>query len=286
MVKAVLVVLCCCLIAVVLGSVSWEPEVETRYGFAQEGSNIERWSRNPFQHDAAEEEVQRRAAPSCSSSSCPGIPIDIPQAQVTKILQVHNNFRDSVNPAPATKIPHLVWNSKLAQIWKSNPAQCNFRHTTPEMRSGKYASTAGKPGYPTTYVGENLSKWLEYTKCGSNAISSCKKVFTYNIDKLLQGWGQEKGCYSYATTGNGCDMNCARAANSDGCGHYTQQIWSGSTNIGCLILNCTQYDITSSSYGFQLVCDYYQGGNINGQYPYAAKHKRDEIQDIAAGLTQ
>jgi uncharacterized protein YkwD len=85
------------------------------------------------------------------------------------------------------------------------------------------------------YVGENIA-------AGSSS----------NVKSFVDLWVKEKSNYTYST--NGC---------SGTCGHYTQVVWANTTKIGCGYQgpSCT-------SYGYLLVCDYFPGGNYEGQKPY------------------
>ncbi|MBT3220365.1 MAG: hypothetical protein HN348_14865 [Proteobacteria bacterium] len=61
-------------------------------------------------------------------------------------------------------------------------------------------------------------------------------------------WEQEY--YNYGT--NGC---------SDGCGHYTQLVWSSTERVGCAFDNCAD--------GSEIwMCTYDPPGNVVGEKPY------------------
>nr|WP_228530765.1 MULTISPECIES: CAP domain-containing protein [Myxococcaceae] len=73
-------------------------------------------------------------------------------------------------------------------------------------------------------------------------------------------WAKEKSDYDYAS--NSC-------ASGKQCGHYTQIVWRGTTQVGCASAKCTQ---NSPFQGFStwyfFVCDYAPPGNYVGERPY------------------
>ncbi len=74
-------------------------------------------------------------------------------------------------------------------------------------------------------------------------------------------WAEEWAHYNYAS--NSC-------AGGQQCGHYTQMVWRGTSDLGCGIRNCS----TGSPFGSQypnwtlVVCNYNPPGNYIGQRPY------------------
>ena len=66
---------------------------------------------------------------------------------------------------------------------------------------------------------------------------------------MVESWGSEIEFYNEAN--NTCD---------DVCGHYTQIVWSNSTEVGCGMVTCDGFDIW--------VCQYNPAGNVVGQRPY------------------
>lgn len=73
-------------------------------------------------------------------------------------------------------------------------------------------------------------------------------------------WVSEQSAYDYASN------TCAGQM----CGHYTQMVWSTTTQIGCGQAYCT----TNSPFGLAfpnwnfIVCDYNPPGNYSGNKPY------------------
>ncbi|KAJ1287633.1 hypothetical protein BS78_02G025500 [Paspalum vaginatum] len=75
----------------------------------------------------------------------------------------------------------------------------------------------------------------------------------WSASDAVDSWVSEKQYYDHDT--NSC---------TDGqeCGHYTQVVWSDSTNIGCAGVVC------DNSGGVFIVCNYNPPGNVVGQSPY------------------
>jgi hypothetical protein len=119
----------------------------------------------------------------------------------------------------------LVWNGDLAALADSFIADCAFMHSTQSDRSDK-------AGFD--YIGENL-----YMSGG----------FQPTGEDVSDSWASEKADYNHASN------SCAGV-----CGHYTQQVWSTTTDLGCAMKACGN--------GFIVSCEYGPGGNYQGQRPY------------------
>jgi hypothetical protein len=91
---------------------------------------------------------------------------------------------------------------------------------------------------------------------GSNAFAG---TGSYTPAEVVASWVSEDAHYDYAT--NTCAVGQM-------CGHYTQVVWRGSTEIGCGMANCT----INSPFGrgpWQLwICNYNPPGNYVGESPY------------------
>lgn len=123
-------------------------------------------------------------------------------------------------------VPPLVWNNDLAALAATFIADCEFEHSSQNDRSNK-------AGFQ--YIGENL-----YSSGG----------FQPTGQDVSDAWASEKADYNYA------DNSC-----SDVCGHYTQQVWRSTTDLGCAIKAC-------GTNQFIVSCEYGPGGNYTGQKPY------------------
>lgn len=119
----------------------------------------------------------------------------------------------------------LAWNADLAALAESFIADCAFTHSTQSDRSDK-------AGFE--YIGENL-----YMSGG----------FQPTGEQVSDAWASEKADYNYEA--NSC---------SGVCGHYTQQVWSTTTDLGCAMKQCGN--------GYLVSCEYGPGGNYQGQRPY------------------
>lgn len=120
----------------------------------------------------------------------------------------------------------MKWNPALATLAAGFIADCVFAHSTSPERM----NVAG-----FEYIGENLYASGGFVPTGA---------------QVSDAWASEKSMYTYAN--NSC---------SGVCGHYTQQVWRASTDVGCAIKACPN--------GQQIVaCEYGPGGNYNGQKPY------------------
>ncbi|MDH4317210.1 MAG: CAP domain-containing protein [Desulfobulbaceae bacterium] len=152
------------------------------------------------------------------------------------IVQAHNKWRAEVNS------PDISWSAELADKasnWAKSLRQknCALRHSGP---------------------GQNLY-WASPQK---SANSKDKKgnwiwrIKAQNVSEkdVVDSWATEKKWYNSAK--NSCYAPTGRS-----CGHYTQLIWSDSTEVGCSFALC---DDQSQIW----VCNYHPAGNIVGQKPF------------------
>jgi uncharacterized protein YkwD len=72
------------------------------------------------------------------------------------------------------------------------------------------------------------------------------------ISQAINTWAHEKNFYNYQQN---------RCQPGKQCGHYTQVVWKGTTDVGCATQTCAN--------GSQLwVCSYFPAGNIVGARPF------------------
>ena len=73
-----------------------------------------------------------------------------------------------------------------------------------------------------------------------------------NISHAVKLWAAEKKTYNYKQN---------RCQPGKQCGHYTQVVWKGTTDVGCGVQQCAN--------GSQIwVCSYFPAGNIVGARPF------------------
>jgi pathogenesis-related protein 1 len=119
----------------------------------------------------------------------------------------------------------LVWNADLAALAAGFIADCQFEHSS-------FAERMNQAGF--AYIGENLYRSGGFQPTGA---------------QVSDAWASEKAYYDYET--NSCSAIC---------GHYTQQVWATTTDLGCAMKACGN--------GFIVACEYGPGGNYQGQRPY------------------
>ncbi|EGF91202.1 SCP-like extracellular family protein [Asticcacaulis biprosthecium C19] len=129
------------------------------------------------------------------------------------------------NERAAVGVAPLSWSDTLAQ-----DAQTWADHLAAE----------GKFEHSSTGDGENL--WM-----GSTGY--------YSYGDMAQAWADEKALFKY-----GAFPDLSTDGNWASVGHYTQMIWSTTTQVGCAKSTGSSMDI--------LVCRYRTPGNYWGQKPY------------------
>jgi hypothetical protein len=157
------------------------------------------------------------------------------------ITAAHNVVRARImKPKPEPALPPLKWSADIAKIAQTyadklaSGGNClNLQHSM-------------MPGY-----GENLAGYG-----GKMATTT----------EVVEGWAGEEECYTFGPlmSGDACDMACTTEQHSNGCGHYTQVVWRGTTEVGCGMATCG----TGRSAGEVWVCNYKAPGNYIGMKPY------------------
>ena len=125
-----------------------------------------------------------------------------------KMVAAHNSWRQSVG------VSKLRWSTTLedrAITWayelKENNG-CRMKHSGP---------------------GENLfwgSAYKTATKEGSGEWQWQSQVKGVSEQQVVDSWGSEIQWYSYQS-------NSCNAPTDESCGHYTQLVWAGTSEVGC-----------------------------------------------------
>jgi hypothetical protein len=183
---------------------------------------------------------------SAGGASAGGMPsADGETGRMVGMTAEHNVIRAAVSTQPP--LPPLTWSPTLAayaQMWADTMAMtaCMNPHhrTEADLRMKGY--------------GENLAAYMS-----TQAPMSTAK-------EAVDGWAGEKSCWTFGTiTGTEkCDMACTSMQMSDGCGHYTQEVWRNSTELGCGVSTC-QAGVWKTDIW---ICNYAPAGNVQFQAPY------------------
>jgi hypothetical protein len=156
----------------------------------------------------------------------------------------HNAKRAMVDVEPPMQ--PLTWDDEaaaFAQSWADTLAEScaqNIEHSP----------------MPRAY-GENIAAFFGFGG-GSGPIGSAEQV--------VENWHAEIACWTYGTIRGTeeCDMQCTAAMFSNGCGHYTQVVWSTTERVGCGYASC---DAGGESREYW-VCSYDPPGNYVNNAPY------------------
>ena len=141
---------------------------------------------------------------------------------IQTILATHNRYRSEVS------VPPLTWSSELANDAKA------------------WADRLASPGNRTLRHDRN-------TNNGENLWMGTSGAFT--LTQMLDSWGREKRYFV-----NNVFPNVSSTDRWSDVGHYTQMIWSETTEVGCAISSNSSFDF--------FVCRYSPPGNFQGQRVY------------------
>lgn len=180
------------------------------------------------------------AVPAQQASSAPAAPTAPaapaePQASTPALDAFQQEALDAHNAARAGEgkgLASLKWSANLQTDTQAWADQCKFDHSMPKGQ------------------GQNLYMTSASTASPGNAVKA---------------WMGEKADYTYGATGGTCAQNKA-------CGHYTQVIWSTTTEVGCAAKTCGNITDKGKDIGpgTVLVCNYSPSGNVTGHPPYPA----------------
>jgi cysteine-rich secretory family protein len=176
---------------------------------------------------------------------------DLTPQQEQAALTGHNEIRSDVasglvgDEPTARDMVKLDGDDDLALVIQSWLDQCIWDHNP--NRTSQYGALVGG----NTYVGENLAVYLT-TGSPPNL-----------VDFALDMWFDEVADYTYGPFDN---------ADFEAAGHYTQLAWADTQRVGCGLAVCpgSAFGYPNSYTAYYFGCDYAQGGNYLGEYPYEA----------------
>jgi pathogenesis-related protein 1 len=174
---------------------------------------------------------------------------DPESGRLAGITAAHNAVRAAVQTQPA--LPPLIWNQTIAdyaQQWATNLATTMCAQ--PQHRSAVDLIAKG--------YGENLATF--------GASGTLKGGTASTAQQAVSAWAAEQTCWTFGTISGTekCDKTCYTNLHSDGCGHYTQVVWRGSTELGCGVGTCKNGALTEDIW----ICNYAPAGNFIGRAPY------------------
>lgn len=159
---------------------------------------------------------------------------------VQTMLNSFNTARQSVDPPAATPIPNLTYRDEVETSACSYASQCKFDPTTsfPQAQHSTSAQRTITYGQPNTVLGENL--YWSYRQGTTCAAGSAAQALTASVT----AWNDEKQYYQ---------VGCPQTNSQNVVGHYSQNIWSSTTGVGCCAQCCNVKTSNGVDYAVQLV---------------------------------
>ncbi len=121
------------------------------------------------------------------------------------MVEAHNAARDDVMPAAKTPIPHLTWDSKIAEVAQAYAEKCVFQHSMNPLYGENLYVSEGLPTKPKDVVDAWVSevKDYDYATATCNAGAECGH-YTQVVwaDSLRVGCG-EVDCTENSPFGDG-----------------------------------------------------------------------------------
>ncbi len=193
------------------------------------------------------------------------------------LLCLHNQARSEValgqvpgasgNLPKAQDMQALAWDAELEQVAQNYANQCTWQHNP--NRTVEYLNISTRP--EITYVGENLASRSSSNSNYPSLISNISLSFEALMYDEALDW-------TYGTIGG--SETCAGQ-----CGHATQIFWANTSLVGCATASCD--NMHGNGYHSQyLVCNYGQGGNYQGLYPYLEATTAGEVCSDDRGAQQ
>jgi pathogenesis-related protein 1 len=165
----------------------------------------------------------------------------LPVATINEVLKMHNDARRAVN---SKSMPLMTWNDDLALNQLNFFKQCGAGNSHSDQNTWRI----NKFGF--SYIGENLG----YTSQAGAQAS--------DVAMFVQMWIDEKSGWTYEAAPCSKQAPCGVCGAGKVCGHYTQVVWEGSTQVGCAL-----YTGCGDS---RVGCMYGGGGNMWNEAPYVA----------------
>jgi len=155
-------------------------------------------------------------------------------ADKTALLKWHNTVRC------AKGLKLLAWSTAAQQSAETYAKNCQYKHSTSSQRPG---------------MGENLYASSGHLTAARDATAAPN---AWNSEEVDWKCGSKQGAAGSCAQGKVC-------------GHYTQNVWGATTEVGCAIVQCSANTPFSSFPKWTyVVCQYKSAGNYAGQAPFPA----------------